>query len=310
MMTATQRSTATPTGELDHWIHQVNQLCGQFQASPLDGRCNAAIEPYQGKGLNLSYVNIDKAHVYRTQKDVAGDDGKHFFAVFQLAGRAQMQQGDNLAALDAGDITLIDACRPCDFQFTGMSRQLSLIVPRDQLDNSQLSGSIECGKKVAGNSQLGRLAHQLILGSINTPDLSIAEGEAAVSALVALLKPLVTRHDQIDHHERAWRRALAVIDDNLCAIELTPALIANEVGVSVRSLYRIFATRKLVVAQYIKERRLKLCVEKMRHSHGRESLSNLCFSCGFSDTSYFSTAFKKHFGITPSQYRKRIRLDH
>ena len=309
MNASIQQPGVVGRSSVDHWIHRVNQICGRFQARALDERFNAGIEAFSGEAMNLYFVDVQSARLYRTRREVSGDDGKHYFAVFQLSGRAIMEQGGQTAALLPGDITLIDSCRPCDFHYDGLSRQLSLIVPRAVMDAGLRHANVRCASRITGSSHLGYLANQLILGSVKQGDLDNEEGEAAVSALITLLRPVLSGGDPANPRERAFRKAVAVIETHLCAQELTPALVAGEVGVSVRSLYRIFAEKGLVVAQYIKTRRLELCAERLRNARGEESLSALCFACGFSDTSYFSTAFKKYFGMTPRQYRDQFRGD-
>ncbi|MHB8917283.1 MAG: helix-turn-helix domain-containing protein [Desulfocucumaceae bacterium] len=41
---------------------------------------------------------------------------------------------------------------------------------------------------------------------------------------------------------------------------------------------------------------------------GRQSVSEVCFACGFNNISHFTAAFKKRVGITPSEYRKTLVL--
>jgi len=132
------------------------------------------------------------------------------------------------------------------------------------------------------------------------------ESEAVLDALVSLLLPgISTRDSGGDAHERQFRKIIAYIDDHLGTEELCPELIAREVGISVRGLYRMFSKRGLVVAQYIKHRRLDFCAENLRRSDVEQKLSALCYAWGFSDSSYFSSAFKSRFGVSPGVYRKR-----
>ena len=51
-----------------------------------------------------------------------------FYTVFQLAGEAIIEQDDRQVTLAAGDITLIDAARPCSIVWQQTSRQASLVV--------------------------------------------------------------------------------------------------------------------------------------------------------------------------------------
>ena len=57
---------------------------------------------------------------------------------------------------------------------------------------------------------------------------------------------------------------------------------------SVRSLYRMFADKGLVVAQYIRNRRLDFYPDAIRHAADDEKLAGIGFHWGFSDQSHFS----------------------
>ena len=89
---------------------------------------------------------------------------------------------------------------------------------------------------------------------------------------------------------------------------LSPEWIAQSIGISVRSLYRVFSQRGLVIAQFIKHRRLDRCAEALRETSGDEKLYSLGSHWGFADASHFSSAFKMRFGVPPGEYRKRFLL--
>jgi len=59
-----------------------------------------------------------------------------------------------------------------------------------------------------------------------------------------------------------------------------------------------FADKGLVVAQYIRNRRLDFCADAIRHAADDEKLAGIGFHWGFSDQSHFSTVFKQRFGMT------------
>lgn len=299
-----------PTAEhrsVDHWIDRVNRICGPFLARAIDDQFAASIDAPADSALHVSVVAARKAHLYRTRDEISHDDGQHYYAVFQLDGTTLMDQDGQRIRLAPGDITVIDSCQPCDFRFDGLSRQLSLLVPRPVMHAALHQAHVSCAERIDGDSRLGQLANQLVRSSSEQPNLDAMEAEATVSALATLLGPALSRNDRDTPHERAFSKAMATIDAHLCEQELTPSLVAKEADVSLRSLYRIFAQKELVVAQHIKRRRLQLCAERLRNNTNVESLSALCYACGFSDTSYFSTAFKQHFGLSPGQYRDRVR---
>ena len=122
-------TTAQRHDGFDQWIHQINQICGAFNAQPLGSEFAGRIREYQSDALKLSFVDVCQARLYRTPQEVAAGEGGKYFAVFQLDGTAGMAQGDDKVLLSPGDITLIDASRPSDFTYGENSRQLSLILP-------------------------------------------------------------------------------------------------------------------------------------------------------------------------------------
>lgn len=290
----------------DQWIHQINQICGAFNGQTLGAGFSGQIREHRSGALKLSFVDACQARLYRTPAEVAAGEGGKYFAVFQLDGTAGMAQGDNKVLLCAGDITLIDASRPSDFTYSENSRQLSLILPSPLIEQSLRFNQVHCGHRIAATSPMAMLSHRLILDAAQQNTLSLPESEATLEAIVSLLRPAISQaEDSNDSHERIFRKTLECIDAHIRSEDLCPEWLAREVGMSVRGLYRIFAKKGLVVAKYIKNRRLDLCAESLRQSRTEQKLSVLGYSWGFSDSSYFSTAFKSRFGIAPGEYRKQ-----
>jgi signal transduction histidine kinase/DNA-binding response OmpR family regulator len=87
-----------------------------------------------------------------------------------------------------------------------------------------------------------------------------------------------------------------------------------EPGFSVEKLCRSMALSRPVLFRkfkaitgdspqtYINQIRLRRAVELLQL--GRMNINEVAFECGFGDPKYFSTAFKKHFGKTPTDYLK------
>jgi AraC family transcriptional activator of tynA and feaB len=299
-------TTAHRRDGFDQWIHQINQICGTFNAQTLGAEFSGRIREYQSGALKLSFVDACQARLYRTPREVAAGEGGKYFAVFQLDGTAGMAQGDNRVSLSAGDITLIDASRPSDFTYSESSRQLSLILPYPLVEQTLRFNQVKCGHRIAATSPIAMLSHHLILDATRQKNLSQQESEATLDAVVSLLRPAISHtEDCSDLHERIFRKTLGYIDEHIRSEDLCPELLAREVGMSMRGLYRMFARKGLVVARYIKNRRLDLCAESLRQSGTEQKLSALGYSWGFSDSSYFSTAFKSRFGISPGEYRKK-----
>ncbi len=225
--------------------------------------------------------------------------------MFQLAGEAIIEQDDRQVTLAAGDITLIDAARPCSIVWQQTSRQASLLLPRQRVAPT---GDITTACRLDKSLPMVQLSQRLLLESMGGTTLSASESEAALEAIACLLRPVLHQRDPAPSRRvKQFQKIIALIDASIQSEHLRPEWLASETGMSVRSLYRLFADQGLVVAQYIKNRRLDLCAQALQNVHDDEKLAGIGYRWGFSDHSHFSTAFKQRFGVTPGQYRKRCR---
>ncbi|KFC10033.1 FeaR family transcriptional activator [Trabulsiella guamensis ATCC 49490] len=287
------------------WLAKVNQLCGNFAARPLDGKFYGEIDSGYARGLKLSTVTTRGVNLYRSREEIKRGNDAWFYTVFQLEGQAVMEQDNRQVILEAGDITLIDAARPCSFYWQQTSRQVSLLLPRQKLEHLR---EISSAERLPNHLPMVQLSHRLLQESMTSPEMNENESEAALEAIICLLRPVLHQLDaRPSRRDRQFQKIMALIDEYIQSEQLRPEWLASETGMSVRSLYRMFADKGLVVAQYIKNRRLDLCAQSLRNAHDDEKLAGIGYSWGFTDHSHFSTAFKQRFGLSPGEYRKRYR---
>lgn len=94
------------------------------------------------------------------------------------------------------------------------------------------------------------------------------------------------------------------VRDNLSNSEFTVNDLCNEVAMSRTLLYE--KTRKLLGMapnDFIREMRMKQA--RVLLEEGGLSVTEVAEQCGFSDVRYFSTVFKKYFGVSPSKVSER-----
>ncbi|KDA85303.1 taurine dioxygenase, 2-oxoglutarate-dependent domain protein [Escherichia coli 2-011-08_S3_C3] len=99
--------------EFQQWLSQINQVCGNFTGRLLTERYTGVLDTHFAKGLKLSTVTTSGVNLSRTWQEVKGSDDAWFYTVFQLSGQAIMEQDERQVQIGAGDITLLDASRPC-----------------------------------------------------------------------------------------------------------------------------------------------------------------------------------------------------
>jgi AraC-like DNA-binding protein len=81
--------------------------------------------------------------------------------------------------------------------------------------------------------------------------------------------------------------------------------IADAAGSTVRTLQRRIAREGLTFKRVVDQTRYLTAVELMRDSDA--SLVEIALSLGYSDQAHFNHAFRRWAGVSPSEYRRRVR---
>jgi AraC family transcriptional activator of tynA and feaB len=100
-------------------------------------------------------------------------------------------------------------------------------------------------------------------------------------------------------------RARWLIRQNIADGRYTPSQLANDLGLSRRSLYNRFADYGITPAAFIRQVRLEQAKQDIESDPmGRTALTTVALRNGFPDSSSLSHAFKSTYGVTPKALRK------
>lgn len=184
---------------------------------------------------------------------------------------------------------------------------LSLFLPRD------LFASIPALHDMLGiqvDEGCGRLlANYLLLLDASLPELRQADVPHVLEATRHLVAAcLAPSRDRLADAQRPidtliLEQGRKVIARRLADPDLSPEILCTEIGVSRSRLYRLFEPFGGVSA-YIRHQRLLKTREALADSSDHRSISRIAEEWGFMDPSAYSRAFKRDFGISPSEARE------
>ena len=103
------------------------------------------------------------------------------------------------------------------------------------------------------------------------------------------------------------QRAEQFIRDNLANPNLNSQLVAESCGISLRYLQRLFAESDHSVVGYIRDKRLTRCHEALRTTN--DTVALIAYKWGFYDQAQFCKHYRTRFGCTPTDTRKKSRLE-
>jgi AraC-like DNA-binding protein/Tfp pilus assembly protein PilF len=97
------------------------------------------------------------------------------------------------------------------------------------------------------------------------------------------------------------KKAIKIVEDNIGDSAFNVESMAKEIGMSRTSLHRkIKAITGFPPSELIRNIRLRKAAAMLLNQ--TESVSQIGYTVGFEDQSYFSKSFKKQFGVPPSEY--------
>lgn len=92
-----------------------------------------------------------------------------------------------------------------------------------------------------------------------------------------------------------------VLEERLTDPEFNAQSFSEQVGLSRMHLHRkLKALTGFSTSEFIRLQRLKLAAKLLKEGH--DNISEIGYAVGFNQPTYFSTAFKQHFGCSPTEY--------
>ena len=104
--------------------------------------------------------------------------------------------------------------------------------------------------------------------------------------------------------EVLMKRIMKVVNDNLDNTELKVEMLSKEIGLSRVQLHRrMKEITGISTGEFIRNIRLKKAAELL--SEKKVNVSQVAYMVGFSSHTHFSTAFRKFYGVSPTEYMNR-----
>lgn len=142
-----------------------------------------------------------------------------------------------------------------------------------------------------------------LVALLNSENVNPLQAIGCVYEILGLLHQYCrSSRSEVSDADYKFRPIIEYIDNNYTE-QISVKDICARFGYNETYLCRRFkAMTGITVVHYIQILRMEKAQKFLKESD--ESIGNIAWRCGFTDVSYFSNCFKKHFGITPTDFRK------
>lgn len=309
--TARQWSTdpISASGRLDYWVGAICEAflemdCSSSQASTFEGRLTSL----EVDGISFNQVEASTQDVFRTRAGIARSARHPFYLITQRETAWHVRQGGHRVGLRAGDAVLVDSAQTYELHFPTSVEVMSIQLPRawvgewlTQVDHAMPRVALRdqgWGRALSGLCL--QFAHDP-LSAWGYPPHLLSDQLGAM--LAAALEPSTAQaRPARDLLSRAQRLLHASLDQPA----VTAHSVAQELGVSVRTLHRAFASGGTSFALDVRRLRLAHAAQLLAQPRlAGVTAAELGRRSGFADASHFVREFQRHFGLTPARWRQQ-----
>jgi len=249
------------------------------------------------KGSNITLLLVDDNSDFRNILSV------HFSKYFKIIEASNGEQAYIKALKLQPDIIVCDVMMP---KKDGFELCLDL---KNNIDTQNIPVILVTAK---ADEEARTKGYSMGADSYITKPVSLSVLESRINAL--LLKHnnrIVTMHDESnpifknpklpDH--LFIKEIETYIQNEISDPELSVTDISKHLGMSDSMFYRrVKQLTQLSPVEYVRKTRLNKAASILKK--GNANISEIAYSNGFSDQSYFTACFKKQFGSTPTEYMK------
>ncbi|MDQ6436384.1 helix-turn-helix domain-containing protein [Mesorhizobium sp. LHD-90] len=300
-------SELAPRDQFDAWHECISVIFDvENQSEHALGGFGATVDAFQLADVIVAVSCIDAERYKRSDQRIRRDQIDHLqFSLYRLGGW-DCESTTGPVQGKARQICVVDLAQPL-VSHEPRSDMISVIVPREKLE-SRLPGIAALHGRVPVGPFAELLVDYFDLLAKRLPGLPASSGEELASAtcdmLVACLRPSLNNMEIAQPHLDAvlLRRAKNYIDRELSSPNLSPDSVASFLGVSRRTLYRLFENIH-GVQKFILARRLDKVRQALADSEHPRKVSDVAAGYGFTRADYFSRAFKSRFGLSPAEAR-------
>jgi len=304
--------------KLDRFAYWRDAVCSSYV--PLECETstpesfNGSIELSRMSKISTSYVSGSRQVVRRRRSDIGRTTDASFLVSLQLCTRGVLKQAGREAHLRPGDFALYSSIDRYELDLPDGFRQFVLQVPREDFLRRLPNADLLTGQRVAGDSEIGTLVHDNIANLMQLLDgknelMMQCIQDTMVDLFASGLASLSGAKLELSVPEQqVMLRAMTFIRANLSNPELDRKMLAKAMGLSVRRLSEIFQADGRSIAATIKKLRMRQVAKDLKNPlFERHSISELSMKWGVYNLQSFSRMFRECFGVSPNEYRQKIR---
>ena len=254
-----------------------------------------------------------KLLLQRGPREIQEDQEDRYAVYLPVRGTQRLFHFGREVECGPGVISLVSMSEPLRQIKNGDNDTLYFLVPKKFLDMRVVWRAESCAHSISIKNGIWRLAVEAIRGLYAESESMSDEEFTGIARRIADLVAFAMQggaHDSIAtdsvrHSNLA--RVKRIIRARLQDPDLTLTAIAQQCGISLRYLHRLFEAEGQTAQEYLRGERLQFARRMLETAaYQAITVTDVALASGFVNLSHFSTAFKNAFGCSPRDVLKEL----
>jgi len=270
------------------------------------------IKEYDVGPVSITTLDSDQQRAFRTKGRISVDPDDSFVFIMPVHQELYFSQLGRSGTVTPGGYVLVSTSEFYELACPDGYSNWTVKMPGEELRRRIPDIEDYCACRFPNNMAMAKLAghHTRAVGL--TFETKSAPNESALAHNLMDFFALVVRSEpdnsctewQTQHRLR--RRVVDYIRAHLHDPDLTPRRTADDCGISLSYLYKVFQPSGVSVGKFILNERLQAAYEQLAAPEkGMVSVAEAAYAAGFRNVSHFSRAFSQKYSMPPSTVRKR-----
>ena len=138
---------------------------------------------------------------------------------------------------------------------------------------------------------------------VSNLDVNASAGDSESAMIVDLHAPQAPEVEMDEMDKKLLNQIREMIEENMVDSDFNVSMLQEKMGMGNKQLYRkLKALTGQTPVEYIRDMRMQKAAKLLKA--GKFSVSEVMYTVGFSNSSYFSKCFSKAFGMTPTEFMR------
>ena len=298
--------TVQPKERFSYWREAICQSVFNISIEAPPGPFQARLAARNSGPLRIATGESSAYLLVRNRRELDAEETEGYCIYLQKRGDGIIEQCGEAYTYHQNDLGLSDLRLPFRAIHADGGSRIVAVVPCELLERRAPWVNKAALRRLPANSTYVDLARRHMRHLMDDDTMS----EAATALLTENLCNLIALATATDiapsrmQSELQIEAMLAFCRQNLHNAELTPQMVADHVGVSLRTVHSRFHQMGQSFGRWMLDQRLNACRAALRDEKQRNlNISEIAYRWGFNDLSHFNKSFRTHFDQTPREWR-------